>query len=60
MAANNKDQTSTLQSVVDQASAAISGGIGRLTGNPADKVSLAPYCLLLRFQDVLPTTRAMQ
>ncbi|OAG09635.1 uncharacterized protein CC84DRAFT_1083785 [Paraphaeosphaeria sporulosa] len=33
----NKDQTSTLQSVVDQASAAISSGIGSLTGNPADK-----------------------
>lgn len=38
MANNNKDQTSTLQSVVDQASAAISSGIGALTGNPADKV----------------------
>ncbi|KAJ4305721.1 hypothetical protein N0V90_001252 [Kalmusia sp. IMI 367209] len=34
---NNKDATSTLQSVVDQASAAISSGIGALTGNPADK-----------------------
>ncbi|KAF1951222.1 hypothetical protein CC80DRAFT_425200 [Byssothecium circinans] len=34
---NNKDATSTLQSVVDQASSAISSGVGALTGNAADK-----------------------
>ncbi|KAF2644086.1 hypothetical protein P280DRAFT_445476 [Massarina eburnea CBS 473.64] len=33
----NKDATSTLQSVVDGASAAISSGVGALTGNTADK-----------------------
>ncbi|KAJ4351202.1 uncharacterized protein N0V89_006541 [Didymosphaeria variabile] len=37
MSGNNKDQTSTLQSVVDQASAAISSGIASLTGNPTDQ-----------------------
>ncbi|KAF2251166.1 hypothetical protein BU26DRAFT_517881 [Trematosphaeria pertusa] len=34
---NNENPTSTLQSVVDQASAAIQSGIGALTGNPGDK-----------------------
>lgn len=34
---NNKDQTSTLQSVMDQASGAVQSAIGSLTGNPADK-----------------------
>lgn len=38
---NNENPTSTLQSVVDQASAAIQSGIGALTGNPGDKVSLS-------------------
>lgn len=57
MAANNKDQTSTLQSVVDQASAAISGGIGRLTGNPADKVA---WPLISLFYSCVSTPRASQ
>jgi hypothetical protein len=57
MAANNKDQTSTLQSVVDQASAAISGGIGRLTGNPADKVA---WPLIFIFYSCVSTPRASQ
>lgn len=39
---NNKDQTSTLQSYVDQASGAVQSAIGSLTGNAADKVSYEP------------------
>jgi hypothetical protein len=38
---DNKAATSSLQSYVDQAGAAISSGIGALTGNTADKVSRA-------------------
>jgi hypothetical protein len=38
MSGNNKDTTSTLQSVVDQVSAAGQSVLGALTGNPADKV----------------------
>jgi hypothetical protein len=35
---SNKDQTSTLQSYVDQATGAVQSALGSLTGNTADKV----------------------
>ena len=44
MSGNNKDATSTLQSVVDQASAAGQSVLGALTGNPADKVCFLSPC----------------
>ncbi|ORY13210.1 hypothetical protein BCR34DRAFT_481529 [Clohesyomyces aquaticus] len=37
MSSNNKDQTSTLQSYVDSATATVQSAIGSITGNPADK-----------------------
>ncbi|PVH91155.1 hypothetical protein DM02DRAFT_367551 [Periconia macrospinosa] len=37
MSSDKKEPTSTLQSVLDQTSAAVSSGISALTGNPADK-----------------------
>lgn len=37
----SKDQTSTLQSVIDQTGAVLQSGLGSLTGNAADKVRLA-------------------
>ncbi|KAF2689150.1 hypothetical protein K458DRAFT_413448 [Lentithecium fluviatile CBS 122367] len=37
MSGNNKDATSTLQSAIDQVSAAGQSILGSLTGNPADK-----------------------
>ncbi|OAL44625.1 hypothetical protein IQ07DRAFT_592290 [Pyrenochaeta sp. DS3sAY3a] len=37
MSSNNKDQTSTLQSYVDQATGAVQSALGSLTGSTADK-----------------------
>jgi uncharacterized protein YjbJ (UPF0337 family) len=38
MSSNNKDQTSTLQGYVDQATGAVQSALGSLTGSTADQV----------------------
>ncbi len=40
MSDQNKDQTSTLQSYIDQATGAVQSALGSLTGSTADKVSV--------------------
>jgi uncharacterized protein YjbJ (UPF0337 family) len=45
MSSNNKDQTSTLQGYVDQATGAVQSALGSLTGSTADKVRLTPSYL---------------
>lgn len=40
MSSNNKDQTSTLQGYVDQATGAVQSALGSITGSTADQVRL--------------------
>lgn len=47
MSSNNKDQTSTLQSYVDQATGAVQSALGSLTGSTADKVCFLGSSLAL-------------
>lgn len=46
MSTNNKDQTSTLSSYVDQATGAVQSALGSLTGSTTDKVRVSSLRIL--------------
>jgi hypothetical protein len=53
MSSHNKDQTSTLQGYVDQASGAVQSALGSLTGSTADQVRFASHAYFTPYFQIL-------